>query len=213
MKPQQPNNNTNPTQGITANDLVVGGKYVPHSKSVGNPITKSNCVSLATERNQSYIFYNGYIDGNYLFNASYDSENITGDFFLPSDVTPYAEPNQTTMEYTEQPFNLETALKHPEWVYFRNGEKPLEWHWFEKINSEWVIFAINQTGGTSLCRKDGTYSAALKIESPYDLILRVPYREVWVNIYDHYNLFETQEQAGKAADNNRIACVPVKIPA
>jgi hypothetical protein len=37
-------------------------------------------------------------------------------------------------EYTEQPFNLETALKHPEWVYFRNGEKPLEWHWFKKHN-------------------------------------------------------------------------------
>ena len=39
MTPQQPNNNTNPTRGITANDLVVGGKYVPHSKSIG-------CLSL-----------------------------------------------------------------------------------------------------------------------------------------------------------------------
>ena len=27
MKPQQPNNNTNPTRGITANDLVKGVKY------------------------------------------------------------------------------------------------------------------------------------------------------------------------------------------
>jgi hypothetical protein len=229
---------------LTAEDLVVGGKYVPHSKSVGT----NSLEDMKAKMKNEYLYYNGLVDNEYCFGLEPLPANDFWNYrLLPSDVTPYHEleqccrrcdgindfciyeqlthmeitslhqPNQTTMntDYTEQPFNLETALKHPEWVYFRNGEKPLEWHWFEKINSGWVIYAINQTGGTSLCRKDGTYNATLKIESPYDLILRVPYMEVWVNIYKdrtaRYHL--TKEKADFHAKENRIACVPVKIPA
>jgi len=119
--------------------------------------------------------------------------------------------NQTTMEYTEQPFNLETALKHPEWVRTRDGR---EIDFFKDYSDKIGAFPIPYV--TSCGQSDRVNTNGFSCSSfghPNDLILRVPYREVWVNIYDHYNLFETQEQAGKAADNNRIACVPVKIPA
>ena len=114
-------------------------------------------------------------------------------------------------DYTEQPFNLETALKHPEWVYFRNGEKPLEWHWFEKATSIYTIVAINAGGGHHSIKKDGV-CFSLDGMGKTDLILRVPYREVWVNVYPDA-VFKNKEQADNYATANRIACVPVKIPA
>ena len=124
------------------------------------------------------------------------------------------EPNQTNMntDYTEQPFNLETALKHPEWVYFRNGEKPLEWHWFEKYNSEYPLVAISNNNNTIYISKVGFVHNREKL-SCYDLILRVPYVTRWINVYPSKTLHDTKEEADKIATENRIACVPVKIPA
>lgn len=186
----------------------------------GDIVTDGNQIVIVewTENNACGMPYEkGYMGGS-IINGNRGFGSFKRDNFeVVSDA--YYKSTQTTMntEFTEQPFNLETALKHPEWVYFRNGEKPLEWHWFEKINSGWVIYAINQTGGTSLCRKDGTYNATLKIESPYDLILRVPYREVWVNIYPNGNCvwYDTKEEANEYKSNSTtiVACVPVKIPA
>jgi hypothetical protein len=192
---------------LTAEDLVIGGKYVPLSKSTG-------CLSLEeikrkmSEIGYEYLIYKGErYKGNFHF-AMGVSEYI----FIPSDVTPYTEPNQTTMntDYTEQTFNLETALKHPEWVYFRNGEKPLEWHWFEKAQTIAIadkVFSYRHVSGL-------VYPAA-KSEQGQDLILRVPYVEKWANLYDNlaYLLYNTKEEADCYHTKGRIACVPVKIPA
>jgi hypothetical protein len=138
--------------------------------------------------------------------------------FLPSDVTPYAEPNQTPMntDYTEQPFNLETALNHPEWVYFRNGEKPLEWHWFEKAKEDnFPIISIDVRGNKiSTCRK-GFFNAS-EILHGNDLILRVPYVTKFANIYYDTKkafFYDSEEEANNNAAEHRTACVPVKIPA
>ena len=112
--------------------------------------------------------------------------------------------------YTEQPFNLETALKHPEWVYFRNGEKPLEWHWFENLKSKWVITSIDMDGGLCTQRKDGTHSPKIDFESIHDLILRVPYQTVYVSILPHG---EAKWNTCDSGVDGQLYCVPVKIPA
>lgn len=127
----------------------------------------------------------------------------------------------STPEWEIQPFNLETALKHPEWVYFRNGEKPLEWHWFK--TAQWQIVSISPKKEIQVNYKNGAYhyddemDAYFNPNSPYDLILRVPYREVWVNIYPNGNCvwYDTKEEANEYTSNSTtiVACVPVKIPA
>jgi hypothetical protein len=133
------------------------------------------------------------------------------------DTNTYHEPNQTTMntDYTEQPFNLETALKHPEWVYFRNGEKPLVWNWFEKANIEKPIVIIDENTSVHSVTKDGL--RIINHITPYDLILRVPCKEVFINIYPNGNCIwhDTKEEANECVSNSTaiIACVPVKIPA
>jgi uncharacterized protein YodC (DUF2158 family) len=227
---------------LTANDLVVGGKYVPHSKRDNRPYSFNDVIEEMKEKQVEYLVYKGKDECSHYFKASEWMNHVV---FHPDELTPYHEPNQTTMnteakwnpetqsgtypdkvhhgemkvkpantmntDYTEQPFNLETALKHPEWVRTRDGR---EIDFFKDYSDKIGAFPIPYV--TSCGQSDRVNTNGFSCSSfghPNDLILRVPYREVWVNIYDHYNLFETQEQAGKAADNNRIACVPVKIPA
>jgi hypothetical protein len=74
---------------LTAEDLVVGGKYVPHSKSVGDTFDtfKKECLI----RNEPFILE--HVDNfrnDYWFKTSQNRRYI----FLPSDVTPYHEPNE-----------------------------------------------------------------------------------------------------------------------
>jgi hypothetical protein len=129
-------------------------------------------------------------------------------------ITPYHEPNETTMntDYTEQPFNLETALKHPEWVYFRNGEKPLEWHWFEKAAEDnFPLIAINQSGRKISNTKYGFFDIS-ELPNGYNLILRVPYVTKWINVYKNTGYLSKEEADSSAILERRIACVPVKIP-
>jgi hypothetical protein len=111
-------------------------------------------------------------------------------------------------EYTEQPFNLETALKHPEWVYFRNGEKPLEWHWFEKSTIGYPVIAINVSGWHLTITQDGKLVSGRDDDS--DLILRVPYQTVYVSILPHG---EAKWNTCDSGVDGQLYCVPVKIPA
>jgi hypothetical protein len=122
------------------------------------------------------------------------------------------EPNQTTMntDFTEQPFNLETALKHPEWVYFRNGEKPLEWHWFEGMPAESCIITIHK-GSYCTNNKIGFYNND-ESGCAVDLILRVPYKEVWVQLFKNGTANWYFEKP-LVTHTDVIACAPVKIPA
>jgi len=178
---------------LTANDLVIGGKYV--IKWLGD---------------EYIVTYDGCGENEYNFVS--EKKNFYMHEKDIHHITPYHEPNQTTMDYTEQPFNLETALKHPEWVYFRNGEKPLEWHWFEKAAKDnFPLIAINKSGGKISNTKYGFFDIS-ELPNGYNLILRVPYVIRWANIYPHY-LYDSKENADSFAEEERIACVPVKIPA
>ena len=117
-------------------------------------------------------------------------------------------------EFTEQPFNLETALKHPEWVYFRNGEKPLEWHWFK--TAQWQIVSISPKKEMQVNYENGAYHYDDEIDayfnpiSSYDLILRVPYQTVYVSFLPYG---EAKWNSNDAGVDGQFACVPVKIPA
>ena len=118
--------------------------------------------------------------------------------------------------YTEQPFNLETALKHPEWVYFRNGEKPLEWHWFEKgKENNFPIISIDIRGNKISNCKKGFFNADEKVHGA-DLILRVPYQTIFVRILKNGDAYRGKEDPKiemKDTNEQFIAIVPVKIPA
>jgi len=202
---------------LTASDLVVGKKYVPHSKTAiwNEPLSHSTHWSSAKRKNQPYLFYSGPSTDLEKYRFSCDPNSSGGDYFSPSDVTEYQEPNQTTMntEFAEQPFNLETALKHPEWVRTRDGrEIDFIKEYAERANGCNVLY-VTKEGTSYAVDIDGTWQS--NSESDNDLILRVPYREIWVNINPHSLAYwyDNKELADHNARKNRIACVPVKIPA
>jgi hypothetical protein len=177
---------------ITAEDLVVGGKYVYKDKL--------HTYCGLCEQND-FVFY----DENYYY------------IFLKdlSHVTPYHEPNQTTMntDYTEQPFNLETALKHPDWVRTRDGR---EIDFIKKYPNqifEFNIVYVTKCGCVDIVNCNGL-SSTFGREHNNDLILRMPYQTVWFNVYKNTGYSSKEEADGVACPSDlRIACVPVKIPA
>ena len=163
---------------LTAEDLVVGGKYVPHSKSVGN----NSLEDMKARMKNEYLYYNGMVDKEHCFGLEPLPANDFWNYrLLPSDVTPYHEPNQTTMntDYTEQPFNLETALKHPEWVRTRDGRE-IDFIKEYPERTPCTLAVVLKDGDALSYFNNGSFY--LLPQSPNDLILRVPYREVWVNI-------------------------------
>lgn len=74
------------------------------------------------------------------------------------------------------PFNLEEALKNPERVVYRNGEKPLEWHYFKY--AQWQIVSItpqkeiqvNYVNGANHCYDE--FDEYLGTKSSYDILLK-----------------------------------------
>lgn len=198
---------------LTASDLVVGKKYVPHSKSVGDFYLLSQVLDKMRQSLIPYLTYLGEINGGFSFcvgnNKSYTY------LFLPSDVTPYTEPNQTTMntDYLEQPFNLETALKHPEWVRTRNGIEIDFIKEYPDFNAKYTLSIALKDGNIFKSTKDGIY--IIGETSKFDLILHVPHVIKWANLNDDktYTLHEGEQAANLSAETNRIYCVQVKIPA
>lgn len=89
------------------------------------------------------------------------------------------------------PFNLEEALKNPERVVYRNGEKPLEWHYFKY--AQWQIVSItpqkeiqvNYENGANHCYDE--FDEYLGTNSSHDLLLLpITEKRYWVNLYkDH----------------------------
>jgi hypothetical protein len=70
------------------------------------------------------------------------------------------------------PFNLEVALKHPEMVVFRNGKKPLDWHYFDKaVNNDYPIISVTTDGDICYSTKGGSYHKYEDDEHPLDLML------------------------------------------
>lgn len=93
------NHKTPHMKKLTEKDLVIGGKYVPHSKSVWGTIKESMELQKAKEIGQPYLFYLGKSDlsGSHTFGICLDKG---GDFFLPSDVTPYVEEANLSVKLT-----------------------------------------------------------------------------------------------------------------
>ena len=118
--------------------------------------------------------------------------------------------NQTTMDYTEQPFNLETALKHPEWVITRDGREIDFWKHYPDKKGIFNIAYVTKDGDRDSATREGHSSSIGDCKN--DLILRVPFVTRWANIYPHY-LYDSKENADLFAEEERIACAPVKIPA
>ena len=76
-------------------------------------------------------------------------------------------------------FDLTKALAGAEVVY-RNGEVPLEWHYFEKKRSIYKLCTINPKGDKCF-HKDNGEKFSCTITSDYDLFLKEP--EMFVNVY------------------------------
>lgn len=72
-------------------ELIVGNKYVPHDKTVlgyGNGLGSSASWEFGGKK-QGFLYYNGANGEHHSFGVDLNS---CGDFFNPSDVTPYVEP-------------------------------------------------------------------------------------------------------------------------
>jgi|SRR6187399_732233 len=74
------------------------------------------------------------------------------------------------------PFDLTKALAGAEVVY-RNGEVPLEWHYFEKSQAVYPIITISENGTEMKHTPRGIRD--LHQHSPFDLFLKEP--EMFVN--------------------------------
>lgn len=117
-------------------------------------------------------------------------------------------------DYTEQPFNLETALKHPEWVRTRDGREIDFIKEYDKKGTEYVLSVVLKDGRCLSYNKNGKFEAGNDCLA--DLILRVPYRTVYTVLYPEKDAYWYNTEADALADSkdsNYIACVPVKIPA
>lgn len=82
---------------LTAQDLVIGEKYIPIKKSVQDfgPLESSEAWHRALREGQPYLFYKGISNHRHVFSMN-AGEN--GDYFLPSDVIPYIEPSTDTYD-------------------------------------------------------------------------------------------------------------------
>jgi len=122
--------------------------------------------------------------------------------------------NQTTIntDYTEQPFNLETALKHPEWVITMDGREVDFIKAYDNKAEEYMLSVVLKDGRFFSYDKNGQFDRGTECQA--DLILRVPYVTKWLCLYSmNYTLHYTKEEAENSATEYVINIVPVKIPA
>lgn len=100
--------------------------------------------------------------------------------------------------YTIKPFDLKTALEHPDWVGYSDGSKPSEWKYFATYYGYNKIWVVKTNGSIHSYRVNGTCS---ETSDPIDhLVLHVPATKVkaWVVHYDGVLLkISTDEQALK----------------
>lgn len=190
---------------LTAEDLVIGGKYVPHSKHTYNfsSLNRSTAWSQAVGKGQQYLFYTGKDDHGHSFWHEYP-EDFHGDYFLPSDVTPYIEPGAEAKQYEAPatlsefesddssvgdskdflPFNLQDALKSPERVVYRNGEKPLEWYHLKSSQEDGrKIISVTPLGNTRTHTINGSWNTGDPSEDDL-LLLPLPKTTYYVNLME-----------------------------
>jgi hypothetical protein len=79
--------------------LIIGERYVPHSKSIYGSLEKAACWGHAKKEGQYFLYYTG-VDANLHVFSHKKEEEVCGDFFLESDVTLYTGPIKTSeMKY------------------------------------------------------------------------------------------------------------------
>ena len=69
------------------------------------------------------------------------------------------------------PFNLEVALKNPERLVYRDGEKPKQWHYFDKKESPYKILSLDEQDVITQNTVRGQYIDGYLEEHPLDLML------------------------------------------
>lgn len=113
------------------------------------------------------------------------------------------------------PFNLEEALKDPARVVYRNGEKPLEWHWMGKANQEdYCITSVLSDGSFETHLINGRTLLGWDTDSSDLMLLPLPEKTYWVNVYEndvsnHYlftgiSVYECEEDAIAMIDKDLI---------
>lgn len=81
------------------------------------------------------------------------------------------------------PFDLETALKHPERVVTRDGRKVSEFHYFKTLKHEEEQIKAIIDGNCKSYYANGLYCNDGSKRS-YDLFLLPEVKECWVNVYE-----------------------------
>jgi len=93
--------------------------------------------------------------------------------------------------YTEQPFNLETALKHPEWVRTRDGREIDFIKEYSEYHNDYKVLVIMKNSEVFRYARNGLYQLGQKSNS--DLIIRIPYINKYAFLYSdwEYSLNDT----------------------
>lgn len=121
-------------------------------------------------------------------------------------------------ELNLQSFDLQAALANPERVVYRNGEKPLEWHWFK--HAQWQIVSVTPQKEIQVNYENGAshsydeFDEYLGTNSSHDLLLLpVSEKRYWVNVYKDSELndilfcshvvFDSEDEAKYGVDITR----------
>jgi len=104
------------------------------------------------------------------------------------------------------PFDLTKALANPDSVVYRNGEVPLEWHYFEKKKSVYRVLTIDKDGNERMNIITGEANNGGGV-STHDLFLKEP--EMFVNADSEGKstgkIYRSYEQAkGYLHDDERV---------
>lgn len=204
------------TDLLPVHEYKVGDKVVPISKSAG-VFTWGDFIG-------QYQYIQGEplevlsISNNGTVYCRYKNSPA---LFLPSDLTPYIEPVQSEHVETSQPeplrlktFNLDEALKNPQDVYYRSGEKVSQWFYFDKSEVIEPIYSVGLKGQINRYGTSGVF-VSLTVEDPYDLMLidRTPVVVKYMNVVVNRGvaLYDTIEECHKQRSDNAIAVMKLTI--
>ena len=102
------------------------------------------------------------------------------------------------------PFNLEEALKNPDRVVYRNGEKPLEWHWFGSLEEPYTLYSVTGDKELKSHKKNGRWKSET-YRANYDLmLLPIPEKRYWVNVYDVWGYISISRDVYNSEEEAKI---------
>lgn len=114
------------------------------------------------------------------------------------------------------PFDLETALKHPERVITRDGRKVKELYYFKTAETRQPLCGVDSYGYVECWDIEGNFSTTPS--SNHDLFLLPEVKECWINVYENINdklwtgnCFPTKERAESEGKNNPTYIKTIRI--